>query len=182
MLQTLFDAPSLIWSLGASLAQPLFDGGRLRANVDFARAGYDATVANYRRVVLTAMQEVEDGIIGLAALERAYAQAQVAIASATRVLELATSRYEGGVATYLDVITAQQGLAEQRAPGRATAGPAAADLGVPGQGAGRRLAGADAHAVQIDDGLHEPNTGPRGQRPGRAAFVFKRQRQLQSIV
>ena len=100
-----------------------------------------ATVANYRRVVLTAMQEVEDGITGLAALERAHAQAQVAIASATRVLDLATSRYEGGVATYLDVITAQQGLLEQRAPGRATAGPAAADRGVPGQGAGRRLAG-----------------------------------------
>jgi multidrug efflux system outer membrane protein len=109
-LPTLFDLPSVIWSLGASLAQPLFDGGRLRANLEGARASYDGTVANYRRVVLTAMQEVEDGIIGLAALERAYAQAQVAIASATRVLELATSRYEGGVATYLDVITAQQGL------------------------------------------------------------------------
>ena len=45
--------------------------GRLQANVDFAQAGYDATVANYRRVVLTAMQEVEDGITGLASLERA---------------------------------------------------------------------------------------------------------------
>jgi NodT family efflux transporter outer membrane factor (OMF) lipoprotein len=109
-LPALFDLPSVIWSLGASLAQPLFDGGRLRANLEGARASYDGTVANYRRVVLTAMQEVEDGIIGLAALERAYAQAQVAVASATRVLELATSRYEGGVATYLDVITAQQGL------------------------------------------------------------------------
>src|SRR5450759_3912536 len=109
-LPALFNLPSVIWSLGASLAQPLFDGGRLQANLEGARASYDGTVANYRRVVLTAMQEVEDGIIGLTALERAYAQAQVAIASATRVLELATSRYEGGVATYLDVITAQQGL------------------------------------------------------------------------
>jgi NodT family efflux transporter outer membrane factor (OMF) lipoprotein len=110
MLSSLFDAPSLIWSLGVSLAQPLFDGGRLRANADFAAAGYDAAVGNYRRVVLTAMQEVEDGITGLAALDRAHAQALTAIASATRVLDLATSRYEGGVATYLDVITAQQGL------------------------------------------------------------------------
>ena len=84
--------------------------GRIRANVDFARAGYDVTVANYRRVVLMAMQEAEDGITGLAALDRASAQAAVAIASARRVLDLANARYEGGVATYLDVITAQQAL------------------------------------------------------------------------
>jgi outer membrane protein, multidrug efflux system len=109
-LETLFAVPSIIWSLGASLAQPLFDGGRIRANVDVARAGYDAAVANYRRVVLVAMQEVEDGITGVATLERASVQAQEAIASATRVLDLANTRYEGGVSTYLDVITAQQAL------------------------------------------------------------------------
>ncbi|MEP6792644.1 MAG: efflux transporter outer membrane subunit, partial [Ramlibacter sp.] len=110
MLSTLFDAPSLLWSLGVSLAQPLFDAGRIDANVDFARAGYDAAVGNYRRAVLTAMQEVEDGITGSAALDRALAQAQLAVASAERVLQLATDRYEGGVATYLDVINAQQSL------------------------------------------------------------------------
>lgn len=110
ILDSLFSAPSLIWSVGATLAQPLFDGGRIRAGVDFASAGYEATVANYRRVVLTAMQEVEDGITGLAALERAHTQARVAITSASRVLELANARYEGGVATSLDVIIAQQSL------------------------------------------------------------------------
>lgn len=110
VLHTLFDTPSIIWSLGAALTQPIFDGGRLQGNLDSARAGYDATVAQYRRVVLTAMQEVEDGIIGMAALERAHTQAKAAIASAQRVLELATTRYEGGVATYLDVVSAQQGL------------------------------------------------------------------------
>ncbi len=109
-LSTLFSAPSLLWSIGVSIAQPLFDAGRIDANVDFARAGYELTAGNYRRVVLTAMQEVEDGITGSAALDRALAQAQLAIASAERVLQLATDRYEGGVATYLDVITAQQSL------------------------------------------------------------------------
>ncbi len=109
-LGTLFNAPSLAWSFGVSVLQPIFDAGRIRANVDFARGGYDVTVANYRRVVLTAMQEAEDGITGLAALDSATAQAQVAIESSKRVLDLANARYEGGVATYLDVITAQQGL------------------------------------------------------------------------
>jgi len=56
------------------------------------------------------MQEVEDGIIGLAALERAHTQAKVATTSATRVLDLAAARYEGGIATSLDVIIAQQAL------------------------------------------------------------------------
>ncbi|MGO4328598.1 efflux transporter outer membrane subunit [Cupriavidus sp. 2TAF22] len=107
---SLFDLPSLVWSLGASAAVTLFDGGKLRSNLDFARAGYDGTVANYRRVVLTAMQEVEDGITGLAALSRANDQQQRAVGSASKVLDMATARYDGGATGYLDVITAQQGL------------------------------------------------------------------------
>ncbi|WP_288393431.1 efflux transporter outer membrane subunit [uncultured Herbaspirillum sp.] len=106
----LFNAPSVLWSLGVSASQSLFDAGRLRAGVDFSKAGYAATVASYRRTVLTAMQEVEDGITGIAALDRAYGQSQSAIASARRVLDIANSRYEGGVTPYLDVITAQQAL------------------------------------------------------------------------
>jgi NodT family efflux transporter outer membrane factor (OMF) lipoprotein len=109
-LPALYDMPSLIWSVGASVAQTLFDGGRLRANSDAARAAFEVTVAAYRRVVLTAMQEVEDGITGMASLERAYDQALLANASARKVLDLANARYEGGAASYSDVITAQQGL------------------------------------------------------------------------
>jgi outer membrane protein, multidrug efflux system len=110
VLAGLFDAPSLLWSLGVSVAQPLFDAGRTAANVASARAGYEAAAANYRRVVLTAMQEVQDGISGSAALDRALDQARLAVASAERVLQLANDRYEGGAAAYLDVITAQQSL------------------------------------------------------------------------
>jgi len=107
---SLFGSSSLLWSFGVAIAQPIIDSGRLKANVDFSKSGYDLAVANYRRVVLTAMQEAEDGITGLAALERASAQANAAIASSQKVLDLANARYEGGVATYLDVITAQQSL------------------------------------------------------------------------
>jgi NodT family efflux transporter outer membrane factor (OMF) lipoprotein len=107
---TLLDVPSLIWTGGISLTQPLFDGGRIKGNYEAAKAGYDIAVANYRRVVLTAMQEAEDGIIGLAALERASNQANVAVESARRTLELVNARYEGGVAGPLEVIVAQQQL------------------------------------------------------------------------
>ncbi|ANN78156.1 efflux transporter outer membrane subunit [Bordetella flabilis] len=109
-IATLFDAPSLLWSIGVSATQSLFDAGRTRANVDFARAGYEATVGNYRRVVLGAMQEVQDGITGLAALDQATAQSQTAVADARRVLDMAADRYGGGATTYLDVITAQQAV------------------------------------------------------------------------
>ena len=109
-LAALFDAPSLIWSFGVTLAQSVFDGGRIRANADFARAGHEAAVANYRRVVLTAMQEAEDGITGLAALERAAGQSRAAVATANRVLDMTTARYEGGASSYFEVIAAQQAL------------------------------------------------------------------------
>ncbi len=109
-LAALFDAPSLVWAIGVSATQAWFDAGRTRAGVDFARAGYELAVATWRRTVLTAMQEVEDGITGVAALDRATAQARVAAASARRVLDMATARYEGGASTWLDVIAAQQSL------------------------------------------------------------------------
>ena len=98
------------WAATGGITQTLFDGGRTRANVDFARAGHGATVANYRRVVLTAMQEVEDGISGLAALERASLQAGNALATARRVFDMTRARYEGGASAYIDVIAAQQAL------------------------------------------------------------------------
>ncbi len=107
-LPALFSEASVLWSLGVSATQTIFDGGRISANVDFTRAGYDITVANYRRVVLTAMQEVEDGLSSVTALDRAITQAQRAIESNRRVMEIAKVRYEGGVSNYQDMIIAQQ--------------------------------------------------------------------------
>jgi NodT family efflux transporter outer membrane factor (OMF) lipoprotein len=108
LLPRLFDAPSQLWSFGISALQTLFDGGRINANIAAAEANYQATVANYRRVVLTAMQEAQDGISGLTALERAADQANAAVTATRRVLAMATARYEGGATAYLDVISAQQ--------------------------------------------------------------------------
>ena len=107
-LDVLVSAPSLLWALGVSFTQTIFDGGRVKSNVAFAKAGYDLALANYRRVVLTAMQEVEDGIGGLIALQQAYDQTQTAVQSASRLLQIATDRYEGGVASYLEIVSAQQ--------------------------------------------------------------------------
>jgi len=106
----LLSAPSILWSLGTSLTQNLFDAGKTRAGVKIAEASYTAAVANYRQTVLVAMQEVEDGIDGLALLGRAGMQAEASVRSSQRVLDLASDRYSGGLDTYLDVISAQQTL------------------------------------------------------------------------
>lgn len=109
-LASLFAAPSRLWSIGLSASQTLFDAGKTRANVRFADADYAAAVAGYRQTVLTAMEEVENGITGLATLDRAERQATASVRSAQRAFDIATERYKGGVDTYLDVITAQQTL------------------------------------------------------------------------
>jgi multidrug efflux system outer membrane protein len=109
-LASLFTAPSRLWSLGLSASQTLFDAGKTRANVRFADADYAAAVAGYRQTVLTAMEEVENGITGLGSLERAEIQANASVRSAQRAFDIASERYKGGVDTYLDVITAEQTL------------------------------------------------------------------------
>jgi len=109
-ISNLFNAPNLFWSLGASLTQTLFDAGRTSANVKIAEQSYQGSVAAYRQSVLVAMQEVEDGITGVALLQRASNQAEAAVKSSQRAFDLATDRYTGGLDTYLDVITTQQTL------------------------------------------------------------------------
>lgn len=109
-LVTLFNAPSFVWSLGADALQPIFQGGRNRANLEAARAAYDQSVANYRQSVLTAFQQVEDGISNLTTLSQAISTQSAAVEDARRTLAIANNRYVGGVTTYLDVITAQTTL------------------------------------------------------------------------
>jgi outer membrane protein TolC len=92
------------------VSQVVFDGGRRAANVDFASEGYKAAQANYRQTVLTAFQQVQDGITGLSVLDSAASQSHDAVADAQRLLSLANDRYSGGLVAYLDVITAQQSL------------------------------------------------------------------------
>lgn len=106
----LFNAPSLFWSLGADALEPIFQGGRNRANLAAARAAYDEAVANYRQSVLTAFQQVEDGISNLSTLSQALTTQAAAVDDARRALDIANNRYVGGVTTYLDVITAQTTL------------------------------------------------------------------------
>jgi multidrug efflux system outer membrane protein len=109
-LGSLISAPSAFWSLGGDLLQPIFNGGRNRANLAATQAAYQESVANYRESALTAFQQVEDSLSGLDSLSRAAETQNAAVADAQRALDIANDRYVGGLTTFLDVITAQSVL------------------------------------------------------------------------
>lgn len=110
---SLFTASSLLWSLGGSAVQNVFEGGKIAAMNRFAEAGYRATVDDYSATVLKAFQEVQDGMSSMNYLGSASNDATRASASADHVLSLATERYKDGLANYLDVLDAQQSLLAQ---------------------------------------------------------------------
>jgi NodT family efflux transporter outer membrane factor (OMF) lipoprotein len=115
-LTNFFSLPNRFWSLGPSLVQTVFDGGKRRAAKEQAEASYDAAVATYRESVLTACQDVEDSLAALRILDLEATQLADAVTAAERSLTIARNRYQGGVTTYLEVITAQSAaLANERA-------------------------------------------------------------------
>jgi len=106
----LLNVQSTFWAVGANVAESIFTGGSRRAQMQFAKAGYDASVAAYRDSVLNAFREVQDDVTGLTVLDQANQAQQKAVDSARRTLDIATSRYAGGLVNYLDVVNAQQNL------------------------------------------------------------------------
>ena len=107
--------PSGFAAAGIGALETLFDAGRRHAISDQAAAAYDQSVANYRQNVLTAFQEVEDNLAALRILEQEAQTQSAAVAAAEHSLTLSNNRYRGGVATYLEVITAQSSaLSDER--------------------------------------------------------------------
>jgi NodT family efflux transporter outer membrane factor (OMF) lipoprotein len=103
----LFSGPSFLWSVGPTIAQTIFDAGATHGRVQEARANYEATVANYRQVVLTAFQQVEDDLSGLRILKSEAASEEQAVKAAQQSLDISTNQYKAGTSDYLTVITAQ---------------------------------------------------------------------------
>lgn len=102
--------PLTIWSLGASILAPIFEGGRLRANVDAATARRDQAAFAYQKVALQAFRETDDALI---AIDRLAEQKRILTAQRAAVAEAlrhATNRYRAGYSPYLEQLDAQRAL------------------------------------------------------------------------
>ena len=111
----LFNASSRLWSLGPELSVPLFQGPRGGSTRARAEAAYREALANYRAVLLRAVQETEDSLGDERALARAAAAQQLGAASAKRVADLARKRHDGGLTDYFELVEAERtSLQEQR--------------------------------------------------------------------
>ncbi len=109
-LGNLLTPPNLFWSVGASLTETIFDAGKRKAADEQAWAAYRSTVANYRQTVLTAFQQVEDNLASLRILTDETQQQNIAVKATQKSLDLSMERYRLGIASYLNVITAQEAL------------------------------------------------------------------------
>jgi NodT family efflux transporter outer membrane factor (OMF) lipoprotein len=102
---TWLQAPSRLWSAGPSGVLTVFDAGRHRAESAQAHAVFDQQVADYRNVVLTAYQEVEDNLAALRQLQEESVSQSAAVDATGKALQQAQYRYKAGLVTYLEVAT-----------------------------------------------------------------------------
>ena len=108
-LDDLFDAGlSKAWSFSPNLAAPIFNGGKIRANVRVAEAQRKQALADYEKSIQTAFREVADALAGVQYLRRQLAADEETLQAETRRLDLSQLRYEGGVDSYSDVLDAQR--------------------------------------------------------------------------
>ncbi len=108
--QHLTDWKNRVWSVGAGLNLPIFEGGKLTAALAGARANYAALLAAYQTAVLTAFQDVEDQLSDLHFLADEAQSLDTTLVSAREYLRLTQLQYKQGLATYLQVINADQTL------------------------------------------------------------------------
>jgi len=107
VIGSLLSLPSRYWSLGAALAQTIFDAGLRSAQKEQAVANYDATVATYRSTVLTGFQDVEDNLAALYLLGQEFTVQQEAVTAARESAAIAMNQYRAGTANYLAVVVLQ---------------------------------------------------------------------------
>lgn len=109
-LSGLFGAGSLAWSFVPSIAQPIFEGGRLQANLDLAKLQKENSVAQYEKAIQTAFREVADALAARGTYDEQIAAQERYTEAYQRSLELSELRFRTGVDSYLNVLTAQTNL------------------------------------------------------------------------
>ena len=103
-----------VWSVGAGLLQPVFQAGRLRRNLEAMQARYDEALAAYRKAALNGYREVANALVTIQKLAEVRVQRQVGVTALLDASDLARSRYDSGLASYIEILTADQDLFQQQ--------------------------------------------------------------------
>jgi len=107
-------ASSRILGVGPAITLPIFDGGRLRANLAAQDAAYDLAVEAYNQTILDAVQDIADQLSSLKWLRERLAEQRQAVATAAEAQELSRKRYAGGLGTSIQVMMTQGTVLAQR--------------------------------------------------------------------
>jgi NodT family efflux transporter outer membrane factor (OMF) lipoprotein len=102
------------WGVGPAISLPIFESGRLRANLSGKSADLDVAIDTYNGNVIDAVHDVADQITSARSIERQQRQQAEALASAESAYDAATQRYRAGLATYLTVLNAETNVLTQR--------------------------------------------------------------------
>jgi multidrug efflux system outer membrane protein len=95
-------------SLGGSLFQSIFDGGKRKGNLQAAKARFEQALQNYLKVIQESLREVSDSLISIDKLKGVRKQMELLVTAAQDGLRLSNARYEGGVSSYLEVLEAER--------------------------------------------------------------------------
>jgi len=113
-IDQLFNPAAAIGSIGPAVTLPIFEGGRLRGAYREARADYDAAVASYNQTVAQAFQDVADAAVSVQSAEKQLESRREALTAGEEAYAIAKLRYQGGLSTYVEVLSAEDAVIGER--------------------------------------------------------------------
>jgi multidrug efflux system outer membrane protein len=109
----LLKADANVWQVTPSLFTPIFQGGRVRRNYEASQARYDQIAAQYQKAALNSYREVANALVSVRSFGRARLELEDGVEALTDAAALARSRYDAGLANYLEILNADQELFDQ---------------------------------------------------------------------
>jgi outer membrane protein, multidrug efflux system len=113
-LTTFLGGSGGVWSLGAGLFQPIFQAGRIRRNLEAAQARFNAALAEYQKAALNSYREVANALVTIEKLAEQRSHRELGVTALQDASDLSRARYESGLASYIEILTADQQLFEQQ--------------------------------------------------------------------
>ena len=113
-LTTFLGGTGGVWSLGSGLFQPIFQAGRIRRNLEAAQARFNAALAEYQKAALNSYREVANALVTIQKLAEQRGHRELGVTALQDASDLSRERYESGLASYIEILTADQQLFEQQ--------------------------------------------------------------------